>query len=178
MVHSGPMSNNEHTRSAAIYVRISQDRGGAGLGVERQELESRALADRLEWTITKVYCDNDMSAFSGRRRPDYEAMLADIEAGLINAVIAWHPDRLHRRAAELERYIGVCETHGVANQTVTAGMWDLSSPSGRMVARQLGAVAAYESEHKSERLRSARVQQARNGRHHGGIRPYGYARDG
>ena len=168
----------ENPRPAAIYVRISQDRGGAGLGVERQEQDCRALADRLGWSVVDVYCDNDLSAFSGRRRPAYERMLSDIEAGAATAVIAWHPDRLHRRAAELERYIGVCERHGVANQTVTAGMWDLSTPSGRMSARQLGAVAAYESEHKSERLKAARIQHAKLGRHHGGIRCYGYERDG
>ena len=163
---------------AAVYVRISQDRGGAGLGVERQETECRALAQRLGWTVTQVYCDNDLSAYSGRRRPAYEAMLADIEAAKITAVIAWHPDRLHRRSMELERYISICEAHHVDNQTVTAGMWDLSTPSGRMTARQLGAVAAYESEHKSERLKSARIQQAKNGKHHGGIRCYGYEKDG
>src|SRR6516162_9674816 len=106
------------TRPAAIYVRISQDRAGAGLGVERQETECRALAKRQGWAVTEVYCDNDLSAFSGRRRPSYERMLGDIEAGKITAVIAWHPDRLHRRSAELERYIGVCEAHRVENQTV------------------------------------------------------------
>lgn len=166
------------TRPAAIYVRISQDRGGARLGVERQEKECRALAKRLGWNVVEIYCDNDLSAFSGRRRPDYERMLADIEARKITAVIAWHPDRLHRRAAELERYISACETHGIENQTVTAGMWDLSTPSGRMVARQLGAVAAYESEHKSERVKAARVQNAKQGKYHGGVRCYGYAKDG
>jgi hypothetical protein len=36
-----------------------------------------------------------------------------------------------------------------------AGPLDLSTPSGRMVARQLGAVARYESEHRSERVRAA-----------------------
>jgi site-specific DNA recombinase len=168
----------ETARSAAIYVRISRDRDGARQGVERQETECRALADRLGWTVAQVYCDNDISAFSGRRRPSYERMLADIKAGKINAVIAWHPDRLHRRSLELERYINLCESQGVENQTVTAGLWDLSSASGRMVARQLGAVGTYESEHKSERLRSKRIQQAAQGKHHGGIRCYGYAKDG
>ena len=133
------------SRSAGVYVRISQDRGGAGLGVERQEQDCRALAEQLGWAVVEVYCDNDLSAFSGRRRPDYERMITDIEDGKISAVISWHPDRLHRRAAELERYIGVCERHGIENQTVTAGMWDLSTPSGRMTARQLGAVSLYES---------------------------------
>jgi site-specific DNA recombinase len=170
--------HTKNARSGGIYARMSQDRGGAGLGIERQVDEGRALAERLGWSVVEVYQDNDMSAFTGRRRDGYERMLADIEAGKINAVIAWHPDRLHRRAAELERYIGVCERHGVANQTVTAGMWDLSTPSGRMSARQLGAVAAYESEHKSERLKAARIQHAKLGRHHGGIRCYGYGKDG
>jgi DNA invertase Pin-like site-specific DNA recombinase len=171
-------TRKKDTRSAGIYVRISQDRGGAGQGVERQEQECRALARRLGWTVAGTYCDNDLSAFSGRRRPDYERMLADIKDGKINAVLAWHPDRLHRRAAELERYISICEKHRVENQTVTAGMWDLSTPSGRMSARQLGAVAAYESEHKSERIKAARIQHATQGRHHGGIRCYGYEKDG
>ena len=71
-------------------------------------------------------------------------MLADIKAGKINAVIAWHPDRLHRPPLELERYISVCEKHGVENQTVYGGMWDLSTPSGRMTARVSRSVARYE----------------------------------
>jgi DNA invertase Pin-like site-specific DNA recombinase len=166
------------TRSAAIYVRISQDRDGAGKGVERQETECRTLADRLGWDVVDVYSDDDISAFSGRRRPDYERLLSDIEAGRIDAVIAWHPDRLHRRMSELDRYISLCDRHGVANQTVTAGIWDLSTATGKMIARTIGTAATFESEHKSERLRSARIQQAADGKHHGGIRPYGYARDG
>ena len=120
------------TRSAAVYVRISQDRGGAGLGVQRQEKECRALAERLGWTVTEVYCDDDISAFSGKPSSRLRADAGRHRVRRITAVIAWHPDRLHRRSAELERYISVCERHGVANQTVTAGMWDLSTPSGRM----------------------------------------------
>ena len=149
-----------------------------GLGVERQEEDCRALARRLGWTVVEVYSDNDLSAFTGRRRPDYERMLADIKAGTINAVIAWHPDRLHRRAAELERYISVCDKHGVENQTVTAGMWDLSTAIGPDGRTPVGNVAAYECEHKSERIKAARIQHAKQGRHHGGIRCYGYEKDG
>lgn len=171
-------TRKKSSKSAAIYVRISQDRAGKSLGVQRQEKDCRALADRLGWAVADVYCDNDLSAFSGRRRPDYERMLSDIKAGKVNAVIAWHPDRLHRRASELERYIGICDKHGVENQTVTAGHWDLSTATGKMVARQIGNVAVYESEHKSERIKAARVQHAKQGKHHGGMRCYGYEKDG
>ncbi|BBX25987.1 recombinase family protein [Mycolicibacterium alvei] len=163
---------------AAIYVRISQDRSGAGLGVERQEQDCRKLAESLGWRVAQVFCDNDTSAYSGRRRPQYEALLAAIEAGEVKGVLAWHPDRLHRSPRELETYIDTSERHGAVTHTVQTGIWDLSTPSGRMLARQLGAVSRYESEHKGERIRRAREQQAKAGRFHGGIRPFGFESDG
>ena len=47
-----------------------------------------------------------------------------------------------------------------------------------MVARQIGNAAMYESEHKSERIKASRIQYAKQGKHHGGIRCYGYEKDG
>ena len=162
------------TVRAAVYVRISQDKTGARAGVERQEDDCRVLADRLGWTVTRVYADNDISAYSGKPRPDYKLMLDDIAAGQIDAVLAWHPDRLHRSPKELEHYIDVCEAARIPTHTAQAGNWDLSTPAGRMVARQIGAVSRYESEHKSQRVKAARVQSAKRGVWHGGLRPYGY----
>lgn len=157
----------------AVYVRISDDKTGEGDGVERQESDCRELADRLGWTVSRVYCDNDISAYSGKKRPDYDAMLNDVKAGLIDAVIAWHPDRLHRAPKELERYIDVCER--IPTHTVRAGLWDLSTATGKMIARQIGNAARYESDLKSERVKAARVQSATRGVWHGGLRPYGYS---
>jgi site-specific DNA recombinase len=166
------------SRQAAIYVRISEDRTGGGLGVERQEADCRALAERLGWEIVAVHSDNDISAYSGKPRPGYRALLADLRSGIADAVITWHTDRLHRSPVELEEYIAVCEPRGVPTQTVKAGPLDLASASGRMVARQLGAVSRFESEHHSERTKRARLQAATDGRWSGGLRPYGYAQDG
>jgi len=50
----------------AIYVRISSDRTGAGLGVARQEEDCLALCTRLGWIVYRVYIDNDVSAYSGK----------------------------------------------------------------------------------------------------------------
>src|SRR5215211_3052953 len=165
-------------RRVAIYTRISQNREGAGLGVERQEADCRALAEQLGWTIVAVHADNDLSAYSGKPRPGYEALLADLRAGTADAVICWHTDRLHRRPVELEEYIAVCEPRGVPTMTVKAGPVDLATPAGRMVARQLGAVGRYEVEHMVERQQRARLQAATAGKWGGGRRPYGYAPDG
>lgn len=163
------------TKRAAIYCRLSQDRTGAGVVVERQERECRDLANSLQWEVARVYVDNDVSAYRKKSRPQYCELLACVEAGQIDAVLAWHTDRLHRSPKELESYIDVCEPRGVVTRTVRAGELDLSTASGRMVARQLGAVARYESEQTAGRTRAGKADAASRGAWNGGQRIYGYA---
>ncbi|MFE9765082.1 recombinase family protein [Streptomyces sp. NPDC005808] len=159
---------------AAIYCRISQDRTGAGLGVDRQREDCEALALRNGWDVVEVYVDNDVSAFSGKHRKDYRRMLADLDQGTATVVIVWHTDRLTRSIVELEEYIELSDRRGIATHTVQAGTIDLATPSGRMTARILGAVARQESEHKGHRVARARQQKAMAGEWPGGIRPFGW----
>ena len=161
---------------AAIYARISKDAAHDGLGVERQRSDCEALAGRLGWTVAATFTDDDRSAYSGKPRPAYRDLLAAIDSGSVGAVLAWHPDRLHRSPKELEGFIDLVERHGTAVQTVTAGIFDLSTPSGRMQARIVGAVARHESEHKSERLRRKMDELVAAGQPHVGPRPFGYRR--
>jgi DNA invertase Pin-like site-specific DNA recombinase len=170
--------SKELALTAGIYVRISQDRAGDELGVARQRDDCTKLAEARGWTVGAVFSDDDISAFKGRRRPGYEQLLEQLKAGSIQAVVAWHPDRLHRSPIELERFIDIVESTGAAVATVQAGELDLSTAAGRMTARIVGAVARHESEHKSERLRRQREQQALQGRPHGGRRAFGYDRTG
>lgn len=161
---------------AAIYVRISQDREGAGLGVGRQEADCRALVDRLGGAVAEVYVDNDLSAYSGRPRPAYQRLLGQIEAGRLDAVVTWHNDRLHRSPLELEHYIAASERYGVLTHSVQAGQIDLSTASGRVHARMLGTFARYESEIKAERVRRKSLQKAQAGEWLGGPIPLGWVK--
>lgn len=164
--------------SVAIYCRISRDHEGNELGVTRQREDCEALAERLGWHVGAILIDDDISAYSGKHRPSYEAMLDALRSGAVQAVIAWHPDRLTRHPRELEDLIDLLEKSGARVATVTAGDYDLATPAGRMVARVVGAVARGESEHKSARLRRQREQAAKMGVPNGGRRPYGYKKGG
>ncbi|WP_166677591.1 recombinase family protein [Amycolatopsis arida] len=165
---------------AFIYVRISKDREGAGLGVERQEGDCRELAAMLSKSlgkrvvVTEVYVDNDMSAYSGKPRKNYLRMLGDLRGGWGDLVLAWHTDRLHRSPVELEHYINVCQPREVATYCVKAGHLDLTTPAGRLVARNLGAAARYEVEHMSERICAQKLAALSRGEWIGGARPFGY----
>lgn len=159
---------------AAIYARISSDRKGAGLGVDRQVADCRALAERLGWDVVAVFVDNDISAASGKPRPQYREMLAAVRAGRVDAILAWHTDRLHRRPTELEEFITLAESTALQIQTVKAGELDLSTPSGRVVARMLGSAARYEVDQTRDRIRNQKADAAKKGEYRGGIRPFGY----
>jgi DNA invertase Pin-like site-specific DNA recombinase len=153
-----------------IYVRISDDKTGQAAGVERQESECRALAQRLGLNVHTVYTDNDLSATSGVRRPAFEALLRDKPANLI----VWHTDRLVRTSKDLERVLDL----GLTVHAVTAGTLDLSTASGRGHARIGTAIAQMETEHKGERQVSANRQRAEAGLPYWRRRPFGFEVDG
>jgi site-specific DNA recombinase len=146
------MSKHGSGPQAGVYVRISRDVQGEGQGTTRQEGECREHAAKLGWLVVKVYCDNDISAFSGKRRPAYEQMLADVAAGKIQAIIAVHPDRLYRQTKELERFITIVGDLPI--ETVRGGKIDFSTATSRMIAKTLGNLAQWESEQKGERQKS------------------------
>lgn len=164
-------------QAAAIYCRISDDRDGSAAGVRRQEEDCRALADRRGWQVAKLYVDNDVSAYSGKRRPQYRAMLEAIKGGEIDAVVVWHLDRLHRRPMELEEFFEICDAAGVRDLASVTGDVDLSTHDGRFMARILGAVARKESDDKSRRTIRKHQELAEQGKAVGGGRPFGYEAD-
>ncbi|MGV0684368.1 recombinase family protein [Mycolicibacterium thermoresistibile] len=163
---------------AAIYTRISDDQTGRGLGIERQFTDCKELADRLDWEVLEHFSDNDISAFSGRRRPGFEALLDAMKNGEIGALLCWHTDRLYRNMRDLERLIEIADANRIEIRTVQGGTLDLSTSAGRMVARILGSVARQESEHHSERRKRANAQRAAAGEWMVARRPFGYTLDG
>ena len=164
---------------AAIYTRISQDQTGEALGVTRQLEACMKLADQLGWQVVAHFDDNDTSAYTRRKkRTGYEALLDAMKNGEAQAVICWHTDRLYRRLGDLERLIEIADANKVDIRTVQGGDLDLSTSSGRMVARILGSVANGESEHKGERHRAANAQKAAAGKWQTANRSFGYTPTG
>ena len=106
-------------------------------------VDCRKLAEQLGWTIGEEYVDNDISAYSGRKRPAYEAMLEEIAAGRRDAVVVYHADRLTRRPIELEQFLEVVTAAGVRQvRFVAGGDIDVGNGDGLLVLRMLAAVAA------------------------------------
>jgi site-specific DNA recombinase len=163
---------------AAVYARQSLDKTGDALAVSRQVAECRELAERNGWDVAEVYQDNDRSATSGKARPEWTRMLADLSAGRHDVLVCWHTDRLYRRLRDLVALVDVAEKRSLRIATVRSSDLDLSNPAGRMVAGLLGSVASYETEQKAARQVAANRQRAQNGVVLWTRRPFGFDRNG
>jgi site-specific DNA recombinase len=180
-------------QTAAIYVRISDDREGVGAGVARQEADARALAERLGWQVADVIVENDTSAYhrrkvllpSGRHelrvvRPGFRRILDLVAAGAVDGLIAYDLDRTARDPRDLEDLIDAVETRvpRLPVESVT-GSLRLANDSDVTMARVMVAIANKASRDSSRRIKRKHEELAEAGTYAGGgARRYGYERDG
>jgi site-specific DNA recombinase len=165
--------------ATAIYARISLDQEGAGKGVARQVADCNKLAKSLGWTVADEYVDNDISAYSGKHRPEYERMLADMQDGSVDAVLVYNLDRLTRQPKEFERFNDIAAAVGMTNVRFVTGDMEFGTDDGLFVGRLLAAMAAKESATKSRRIKRKNDERAAEGLPNGGgnCRPFGFAAD-
>jgi site-specific DNA recombinase len=178
-------------RCAAIYVRISDDKAEDAAGVARQEADCRALAERQGWQVGEVYVENDTSAYkrktvrlpdgsTGLRvvRPAFRKMLDALTSGALDAVVGYDLDRIARDPRDLEDLIDVVESRKIPTRAVT-GSLDLGTDAGITMARVMVAIANKSSRDSSRRIARKHLELAGQGKTGGGgIRSFGYERDG
>lgn len=134
--------------------------------MERQEQNCRRMAVERGWTVFEpVYGEKDVSAStrSAKRRPVFDQMLEDLDAGPATVLLAYSTSRLTRRPMEYERLIELTARSGLQIHTVVTGPVQLDTADGRAIARVLAVLDAAEAERTSERVTRAKLQRAEQG---------------
>lgn len=167
------------TGNAAIYLRISRDPEGQRLGVDRQREDCLRLVEREGLQLGRIYEDNDIGAstLSRKRRPQYDEMIAAVERGEHDVIVAYSNSRLTRRLRELIDLIELHNRTKVQFKTVASGDFNLSTADGRMVAQLMGTIDQAEAERAGERVERAHLQRALRGTTNNGGRPFGWQED-
>ncbi|HYN65235.1 MAG TPA: recombinase family protein [Candidatus Limnocylindrales bacterium] len=164
---------------ATVYARLSRDRDGTQTATARQVADCRKFAEAKGWEVIATHEDADLSAYSAKvTRPGFEAVLASVEAGEADVVLAWKLDRLLRRPRDFEKLWQLCEATGANVATVTDGI-DTSQPmAGLLMPRIMATFAELEAENLSIREKRKHEETAKAGkRSGGGSRPFGLTRD-
>lgn len=169
------MDIDVYTRLSRIPTRANGEREETSTA--RQEADCRALAESRGWTVAEVHTDVDASGWTGRERTGFEALLARLEAGDVDGVVAWKLDRLARNRRDMSRILDLVEKHDRVLAIVRDPI-DTSSPIGGVITDVLAAFARLESVNISTRVKSARELAAREGKPHmTGRRPFGLTAD-
>jgi DNA invertase Pin-like site-specific DNA recombinase len=147
-----PASNNAPLQ-AGIYCRLSLAKFGDSANVEDQERICRELATGRGWEVARAYTDNSRSAWQrNRKRPDWDAMLADVDAGKLQAIVIYHGDRLVRQPFDLETLLNLSYGKGILLASPT-GTRDLSNEDDLFILRIEVAAACRESAGTSRRVK-------------------------
>lgn len=157
-----------------------------GNGLTRQIADCMAKAQERGAKRIRVYREfgSAFKTMRGRRRnirPEFEAMLVDIESGEVSAVIAWKMDRLIRQPRDVERLLQAADPDDRGNPRALVrthdGTVDNSTPTGRFFMRQLALIANLEAQFIQERVGRAKEDQRAEGRYSGSPPAFGH-RDG
>jgi DNA invertase Pin-like site-specific DNA recombinase len=169
-------------RRALIYRRLSRNRNGSlSPNVQYQDDDGRAHAADRGYEVVGSYWDDDTPASKEnyKPRPGYEALLEAVRSNAAEVLIATEVARIFRRVLEALEFIELASGTTLRWIEITNGkVYDLRTAAG--VAELIAEVnkAAFETGNLSERVKRATRAKAKEGRFHGGMRPYGYEKDG
>jgi site-specific DNA recombinase len=165
----------------AIYARLSIEREASSDNVETQIEECTAHIEDQGWTVAHVFSDSDISAskYGKKPRPGYGKLLEAVRAGEVDCIVITEMPRLYRRLEELLELMHLAETTALGRiETTDGNYYDLSTGMGVRNAVAAVNTAVLESRKTSDRMKRKRRAEARAGKAHGGVRPYGYEKGG
>ncbi|MBN1794239.1 MAG: recombinase family protein [Candidatus Omnitrophica bacterium] len=163
---------------AGAYVRVSttQQIDRDSLRTQEERLRQYCKAQGFELYKNKPYKDEGISA-KDTKRPAFEELMNDIEAGRIQVVIVTRLDRITRSLKDLIELMEKLQRHNVKLVSLTESI-DTTGPMGRFIINLLGSIAQLEREIDSERVSADMHHRALAGKWTGGVVPLGYVTKG
>lgn len=110
------------------------------------------------------------------KRPELKRMLKHIEQGLVDCVLVYRLDRLTRSVIDLYKLLEIFDKFNCKFKSATE-VYDTNSAIDRMFITMVAALAQWERENLSERVRMGMEQKACEGKWVMNIPSYGYELD-
>jgi DNA invertase Pin-like site-specific DNA recombinase len=180
-------------RVCGIAARISMKKGkGDEAAVTRQVQDAAKTMAALGWVLGATpgaphdpknpaegtwpaahYVDNDVRISGGHPKgSQFHRILADIQTGAIDSVVATQGDRLWRNRRETAETLDLFEELGVW-VAVNGQAYNCQDPSHVAMLEQLGVFAQLETKRMGQRIDRAAYERARAGKVDKGPVPFG-----
>ncbi|MFI8830532.1 recombinase family protein [Streptomyces afghaniensis] len=164
------MANGQPSEVAAYYRLSRENEGSASIETQRRAVRAWLDANGYKGVEPVEYIDSGVSGAKALfSRKDMRRLMQTRPA----VVVAWKLDRYARSVSEFLRLIAWAEARGVRLAT-TDNTINTATPTGRMVAVVLAALAQWERDMISDRIKDGHATRRAQGRWGSGQPPYGY----
>ena len=162
----------------AIYTRKSSEEGLEqefnSLDAQRDACTAYITSQRSEaWVALAGRYDDGGVSGGTLDRPALKRLLADIERGLVDVVVAYKIDRLSRALMDFAKLVEILDRNNVTFVSVTQS-FNTTTSMGRLTLNVLLSFAQFEREVIGERIRDKIAASRKRGMWMGGVVPLGY----
>ena len=162
----------------AVYTRKSTEDGLEqefnSLDAQREACEAYILSQRHEgWSLVSGRYDDGGFSGGSMERPGLKALLAAIDAGLVDVIVVYKVDRLTRSLADFAKIVERLDAKQASFVSVTQA-FNTTTSMGRLTLNVLLSFAQFEREVTGERIRDKIAASKKKGIWMGGPVPLGY----
>ncbi len=157
--------------AVVIYARKSSEQEDRQiLSIDSQIAELKQLA--LKFEVTPKYVISESFSAKAPGREKFNEMVALIEAGKVDTIFAWHPDRLSRNAVDAAWLIHLLDT-GKLKAIITPSQSFKNTPNDKFLFNLLTSQAKLENDNKSINVKRGLKTKVEMGCYPG-VAPLGY----
>ena len=154
-------NQNFQTKKFFIYVRKSTDSEDRQIrSIDDQIAELKELAKKENFEIVKTFIEKQTAKEPGR--PIFNEMLASIENGKAEGILAWHPDRLARNSVDGGKIIYLLDTQKIKSLKFPT-FWFENTPQGKFMLQIAFGQSKYYVDNLSENIKRGIRQKLKNG---------------
>jgi len=151
----------EQTKKFFVYARKStddKDRQVRSIADQLSELQEIAKKENLE--IVDIFVEKQTAKMPGR--PIFGEMIARLEAGEAQGILAWHPDRLARNSIDGGRVVYLVDTGQILDLKFST-FWFDPTPQGKFMLSIAFSQSKYYVDNLSENIKRGQRNKVKNG---------------
>lgn len=161
----------------AAYARVSSDSADQiNSYLAQVDHYTKHISSNEDWELVDIYADEGISGLESRKRDEFNRMIADCRAGMIDRLLVKSTSRFARNTKEYIQYVRELLRLGISIRFEKENI-DTGKMTSEQVAQIYGAFAQMESTNHSSNMRISVRIRMENGEFLPPSAPYGYRLD-